>query len=544
MTTEAKTDQTASKVPDWVQADLFVDVLKESVKGFSKIKSFKAAGGTAAGENYATVMLRVSIEVELEDGKEKSVSYMLKLPHDLEMYKKMMESNNIFEAEFNMYKTVVPELEQIYRDAGVEVKFGATAYELKGAKSDYILLEDLAPKGFKNTNRLEGLDQAHTEVALRKLSMWHAASAVRVATKGPYSDQLKDDGKEKSVSYMLKLPHDLEMYKKMMESNNIFEAEFNMYKTVVPELEQIYRDAGVEVKFGATAYELKGAKSDYILLEDLAPKGFKNTNRLDGLDQAHTEVALRKLSMWHAASAVRVATKGPYSDQLTIGFYKEELRPMLTEMNNNLQQNFLKSCKLYDGNEEYIDRVKEMQSQITDQIYKMSKIDENDFNALNHGDFWSNNMMYSHDSFGKIKEIRLVDFQIPKFGTVAQDLYYFLLSSTKLEDKIAKFDYYIKMYHECLLENLKILNYSKHVPTLREIHLTLFKYGFWGYLTASGVMSAVLVDPTETANFENFLSDSTEGNDFKMLLYSNSRYRKHIQIIMPWLLNRGAFDEL
>ncbi|EDV93520.1 uncharacterized protein LOC122322511 [Drosophila grimshawi] len=418
MTTEAKTDQTASKVPDWVQADLFVDVLKESVKGFSKIKSFKAAGGTAAGENYATVMLRVSIEVELEDGKEKSVSYMLKLPHDLEMYKKMMESNNIFEAEFNMYKTVVPELEQIYRDAGVEVKFGATAYELKGAKSDYILLEDLAPKGFKTTNRLEGLDQAHTEVALRKLSMWHAASAVRVATKGSYPDQL------------------------------------------------------------------------------------------------------------------------------TIGFYKEELRPMMIEMNNNIAGNFLKYCKLYEGNEEYIDRVKEMMPEITDQEFKMTKIDPNDFNVLNHGDFWSNNMMYSHDSFGKINEIRLVDFQIPKFGTVAQDLYYFLLSSTKLEDKLTKFDYYIKMYHECLLENLKILNYSKHVPTLREIHSTLFKYGFWGYLTATSVMSAVLVDPTETASFENFHSDSTEGNDFKMLLYSNPRYRKHIQIVMPWLLNRGAFDEL
>lgn len=174
--------------------------------------------------------------------------------------------------------------------------------------------------------------------------------------------------------------------------------------------------------------------------------------------------------------------------------------------------------------------------------------------------------MFSHDSFGKIKEIYLVDFQMPKFGSVAQDLYYFLLSSTKFEDKLSKFDYYIKFYHENLVQNLKILNYPKVVPTLRDIHLSLFKNGLWGlynfwpptykqiililpafiyitgYITATSVMSGILVDPTEAASVENFLSDTTEGNDFKTLLYSNPRYRKHIQAVLPWLLNRGALE--
>lgn len=110
----------------------------------------------------------------------------------------------------------------------------------------------------------------------------------------------------------------------------------------------------------------------------------------------------------------------------------------------------------------------------------MAKVDNNNFNVLNHGDFWSNNMMFSHDAFGKIKDICLVDFQIPKWGVVAQDLYYFLLSSTKLEDKLTKFDHYIKFYHDSLVENLKTLKYPKTLPTLRELHMTLYKYGFWG----------------------------------------------------------------
>ncbi|KAH8311364.1 hypothetical protein KR044_005921, partial [Drosophila immigrans] len=410
------TEVPVSKVPDWVQAEIFTDVLKESVKGFSKIKSFKADGGSAAGENYATIMLRVNIDVELEDGKEKSVSYMLKLPHQSEIYQEMMKRNNIFEAERTAYITIVPEMEQLYRDAGVEVTFGAKSYDLKDAKTDYVLLEDLAPKGFKNMNRLEGLDQAHTESALRKLSQWHAASAARVA--------------------------------------NI----------------------------------------------------------------------------------------GPYPEKYSIGFFTEESRAMITEMNASMSKSFLKCCEKFEDNEEYIELVKSVEPKITDMCFKLSKPDTNGLNVLNHGDFWSNNMMFSHDSFGKIKDTYLVDFQMPKYGTVAQDLYYFLISSTKLEDKVTKFDYYIKFYHDNLIENLKILKYSKPLPTLREIHIVLLKYGFWGYLTATGVMSAVLVDPTESASFDNFLSDSDEGVNFKSMLYSNPRYQKHMKIILPWLLNRGVFE--
>ncbi|KAH8311355.1 hypothetical protein KR044_005912, partial [Drosophila immigrans] len=418
MATGAKIYAAANKVTDWVQKELFVDLLKDTVKGFSKIKSFTTNSGSAIGENYATIMLRVNIEVELQDGKQKSVSYMIKLPHQQEAHEKMLGNNNIFGVEQNMYKTFVPEMEQLYRDVGVEVNFGAKSYELKGAKSVYILLEDLAPRGFKNINRLEGLDQAHTEAALRKLSQWHAASAVRVATKGDY------------------------------------------------------------------------------------PKEF------------------------------------------IIGFFKENNRLVVTEMNKGLGQNFLKCCATYEGNQEYFEHVKSAVPKVTDQCYKMSKPDPTGFNALNHGDFWSNNMMFSHDSFEKIKETYLVDFQLPKYGSVSQDLYYFLMSSTKFEDKVTKFDYYIKFYHQNLVENLKLLKYTNPLPTLSELHISLLKYGFFGYIAATGVMSGVLLNATENSKFENFLSDSKEGNDFKTLLYSNPRYRKHVQAVLPWLLNRGAFEGL
>ncbi|KAH8358977.1 hypothetical protein KR093_003630, partial [Drosophila rubida] len=416
--TSESNNQTSSNVPDWVNAELFIDVLKESVTGFAKIKSFRVKNGSTAGENYATIMLRVFIDVELQDGKEKSVQYMLKLPHLTEFVQKMLENNNIFEAEFKMYKEFVPEMEELYRNAGVEVKFGPKSYELKGAKTDYILLEDLTPRGFKNANRLEGLDKAHCESALQKLAQWHAASAVRVATKGDY------------------------------------------------------------------------------------PKEF------------------------------------------IVGIFKEENRAMMVEMQKSISEKFIAGCKTYKGNEKYIEQVVNIISihYLIEGMFNMGKVDPLGFNVLNHGDFWSNNMMFSYDAFGKIRSTCLIDFQMSQYCSVTKDLYYFLLSSTKFEDKLTKFDYYIKFYHENLVKNLKLLKYSKSIPTLTEIHMSLFRYGFLGYLTAVGVMSVVLLEPTEDANLENFLNDDKGTDELKSSLTTNARYRKHIEIILPWLLNRGALE--
>jgi len=103
-----------------------------------------------------------------------------------------------------------------------------------------------------------------------------------------------------------------------------------------------------------------------------------------------------------------------------------------------------------------------------------------EFNALNHGDGWSNNIMFQYNDKNEILNTYFVDLQIPKWGTVAQDLYYFLISSTSLDIKTLKFDYFIWFYHSELVKHLKILNYSKTFPTLRSIRDALNKYSGWG----------------------------------------------------------------
>lgn len=280
---------------------------------------------------------------------------------------------------------------------------------------------------------------------------------------------------------MMKTAHDSEIFRQMMQIHDVFVTESEIYREVIPEFEQMYREVGLEVTFGAKSYSLD-VQSPYILLEDLSPRGFKNENRLEGLDMEHTKAVLNKLAQWHAASAVRVANKGPYKPELCMGFLKESAREMMRSMFEGLWSIFIECAKSYEGIDEYLGAMITAKDKFMEEFLRLAEDEKRDFCVLNHGDCWANNVMFQHDAFGKIKETYLVDFQTPRYGTPAQDLYYFLISSTKYELKTKQFDYFVKYYHDRLVEYLKLLNYSKKIISLKDLHILLYKYGMWGKL--------------------------------------------------------------
>ncbi|XP_013107718.2 uncharacterized protein LOC106087275 [Stomoxys calcitrans] len=411
----SQTNSTPNPVPAWIDVSLFEKIIKENVNLYKNITKFEVKPGSTAGENYATIILKINVEVELQDGSSKSMSFMVKTCHDSDMIREMLKSHNMFDVEKGMYDDIVPAFEKLYADAGKQVNFGPKSYKL-------------------DTQEL------------------------------------------------------------------------------------------------------------YVLLENLSPRGFKNANRLEGLDMDHTESVLKKLALWHAASAVYAEKIGQYEDKYLYSMFREETKPMMRMVQEKFTNTFIDCAKSYSNYEVYqTDMEKFGKEDTVEAMYRITKFTPKEFNVLNHGDCWCNNIMFQYDAFGKIKETYLIDYQMPKYGTPAQDLYYFILSSTNLEIKLKKFDYFIKFYHSHLSENLKLLKYSKPIPKLSELHIMLFKYGLWGLSSAGGVMGVVLLDPTENANLDNFMGDGNEGDAFKRLMFSNDRYRKHIEAILPWLQDRGAF---
>lgn len=117
---------------------------------------------------------------------------------------------------------------------------------------------------------------------------------------------------------------------------------------------------------------------------------------------------------------------------------------------------------------------------IMDELFKAVKVDHNDFNVINHADLWTNNIMFQYAKEGQLLDTYFVDYAFPKYGSPAQDLIYFIISSLQVDIKIKQFDHLIQYYHENLVENLQLLKYPKKIPTLKDIHILLHKYNIWG----------------------------------------------------------------
>lgn len=287
------------------------------------------------------------------------------------------------------------------------------------------------------------------------------------------------DGTAKHCSLMIKTVPPSELLEEMLKERNIFDLERCMYSEVVPEMEAIYAEVGLNVKFGAKSYHLN-TDEHYVLLEDLKSSGFKNINRLEGLDLEHAQCALKKLAQWHAASAMRVATKGPYPEKFTTGLYTPKNKDQFKEVFSGMVKFFIEAARHCENSDEYFEQLNEASRNLFDHFDTIEIKQLDGFQVLNHGDFWCNNIMFKHDSNGKVLETYLVDFQLPKYGTPAQDLQYLILSSTSLDIKLNKFDYLIKYYHDQLKEHLLLLAYPREIPTLRDIHKWLLDFSDWG----------------------------------------------------------------
>uniref|UniRef100_A0A1I8NNZ0 CHK kinase-like domain-containing protein n=1 Tax=Stomoxys calcitrans TaxID=35570 RepID=A0A1I8NNZ0_STOCA len=404
-------------VPEWLTADLFVSVLEKNVEGFAKIIKFSAETPFAAGENFLSVLWAIEIEVAINDGSTKVVKYMLKVPPTSQQAMQVINMLNMFDREKIIYYELFPAFDEMYRKAGKTTR--------------------IAPKSFT-------LD----------------------------------------------------------------------------------KDLGFEV----------------VLMEDVRSEGFKNMNRLVGLDMEHTKCALEKLAQFHAASATYIAEKGSLPQIFMEPILKEGILQAFVKAQEPQEKLLLECLPLYKA-EHLKEKMRSYQPKYVHEMVKAEKRNLEDFNVLSHGDCWLNNIMFQHDEKGKVLNTLLVDFQAGRITSPAMDLTYFLIGSTCIENKIKYFDYYVQYYHQHLFENLKILSYPKKLPTLRDVHIWMYDFSFMAYTSILKSLPVFLLDPSATAdiNIDNMMGEKSDGGAMQNAMYTGKSYCQHMEQILPWMANRGYF---
>lgn len=143
---------------------------------------------------------------------------------------------------------------------------------------------------------------------------------------------------------------------KILNMLQLFAKEEEIYHRILPKFEQLYKDAGKCIQFAPKSYKFdRDMGVDYILLEDLHVKQFKNANRVDGLDMAHAEQVLIKMAEFHAASACYVEHYGVFSSDFTVGIFCEKNKALLKEF--NASGAFLKQLKNWKNCQQYYEKL-------------------------------------------------------------------------------------------------------------------------------------------------------------------------------------------
>lgn len=266
----------------------------------------------------------------------------------------------------------------------------------------------------------------------------------------------------------------------LIEGMSLFPKEKQMYQDDIPKFIELYKNAGIEIELAPKCLHIEeSSKGIVLVLEDLKRQNFHNVDRLKGLDMNHMRRVLVRIAEFHAASVVLHERNGPYNEMYQKSMYNESNRELFEYLGKARLEQYINAMRQWDmpDVEEYI-KLHPSPAEAVDMGISLNTVDESEFNVLNHGDLWSNNIMFADE--GGEERTLFVDLQLSKWGSPAQDLWYLITTSAALDIKIKEFDHFIYIYHTRLVECLKLLGYSKHIPTLKELHIMMIKYGKWG----------------------------------------------------------------
>ncbi|KAH8293749.1 hypothetical protein KR054_003834 [Drosophila jambulina] len=328
------------------------------------------------------------------------------------------------------------------------------------------------------------------------------------------------DNKKRLVRYLLKSSESVSSGLKLPIQGD-FSVERHMYETVLLALEELYKDVGKVIHFTPMSFQSK-QKSNCLYLDYVLGKGYSVGNTRKGLNVTAMEAVLSKLAAYHAATACYIERNSGKIRELP----KLRGNPVgaVAELKSLLQMKFHESLRANDARE-YEDKVKSFQKYVKSHTEALDA--KTSFNVILNGSCLPNNLLNQVDAFGNVKDSLFNDFHAAKYGPAVYDLFSLLLTAPA--EKTTRFDGYVKYYHDQLVSNLNLLKYRGKKPTLTDLQLDLLKFGHWGFEFVTEILPVVLSDLDTNDDIED--------------LFKNPVFGEQVRELLPWLENRGYFEE-
>lgn len=200
--------------------------------------------------------------------------------------------------------------------------------------------------------------------------------------------------------------------------------------------------------------------------------------------------------------------------------------------------------KTMDGFEAISEKLYKLVDKIYAKIATAVKPDETDcFVTLCHGDLCNNNIMFKNDQNGHPCDVIYVDFQVCFIGPGVTDLVNVLYLSRNADLRSDEFDRLTQCYHQELIETLSKLNYTKPLPTLKDIEMQLIQRGVCHIvmsLCGKGARNFDKMDEFDEAITRGDGDDP--GKDLRACMLKQANDNELLKYFLNYYNEKGYFD--
>jgi hypothetical protein len=199
----------------------------------------------------------------------------------------------------------------------------------------------------------------------------------------------------------------------MLSESGVFDRESGAFMTIMPAIYRLLDDKSPGEFKPCTArclYYHSGSPALALVLDDLKEQGFKMADRTVGLDMQHCLLVMKALAQSHAASAVLHQKDPEIFKPFSESFFSERQRNMIEMIFQSNMKSLAKKVEKWPlFNERFACKLHRVADKLADIMIKLLERDDNDFNALVHGDLWTNNFMFQYsDDTHEVMDVRFV----------------------------------------------------------------------------------------------------------------------------------------
>ncbi|KAG5678865.1 hypothetical protein PVAND_008496 [Polypedilum vanderplanki] len=171
---------------DSLNEEFFIEIVEKKLgisKESFKIKLILVSAATGNNENYASLVYRAKIKIQLNESQEiKNVDVIIKasllnIPE--------LKEYGVFLRERFVYEEILSSFEKIwFEKSGEKIHFGPQGLKFTTDPYEIIVLDDLKASGYVMIDRKVGLTVEQGKMILYKLAIFHAISALRYQKEG------------------------------------------------------------------------------------------------------------------------------------------------------------------------------------------------------------------------------------------------------------------------------------------------------------------------------------------------------------------------